>query len=120
KPGPASVVGNTTFPTSYVAGLDGLLTQRYTAQASSIVSVDAGVGGETVAQGAARLPGDITTWAPQGVLLLEAANDRNGGANPTTVVNTLRTMVVHAKGRGLTVFVGTLLPMRVGGRNAGG
>ena len=57
---------------------------------------------------------------PEVLLLLEGVNDLNGGEThgTTEVVNGLRSMVRLARGRGVVVFVGTLLPQRHGGFRA--
>ena len=104
---------------SYPTKLLALLNGRYAGQ--NITMFNAGLGGETVEQGMARLPGVLTTQKPQVLLLQEGANDMTGiafGVPPytvmSTVVNGLRAMIREARGRGILVFVGTLLPQRAG------
>jgi len=119
KLGPASYHGDPRFPDAYVAVLYSLLTDRYTAQTLEVF--DRGVGGEMVQpDGVARLPGVLTTDAPEVLLLLEGVNDLSaGGAGAIpTVISGLRTMIREARGRGITVFIATLLPQRPGGLHA--
>jgi lysophospholipase L1-like esterase len=110
----------------YAFKLRTLLVDRYTAQTISVT--DEGVGGETVIRhspssrsvGVERLPGVLNRDAPEVLLLLEGVNDLNGGDDDTlaAVMNGLRSMVRLARGRGITVFLGTLLPQRPGGFRA--
>ena len=104
---------------SYPTKLLTLLTGRYPGQ--GITMFNAGLGGETVEQGQARLPGVLTAQKPQVLLLQEGANDLTGiafGSPPytvmSTIVNGLRAMIREARRRGILVFVGTLLPQRAG------
>jgi lysophospholipase L1-like esterase len=106
-------------PISYPNRLRSLLTTRYVSQAFTVINE--GNGGEFIADGAADLTRVLTLDNPQVLLLQEGTNDMDSigfGANPetqmTTVVNTLRTMIRTARGRGITVFVGTLTPQRAG------
>jgi lysophospholipase L1-like esterase len=104
---------------SYPTKLLALLSLRYPAQ--TITVFNAGLGGETVDEGSARLPRVLTEQGPPVLLLQEGANDMTGiafGSPPYTVisivVNGLRSMIREARRRGITVFVGTLLPQRPG------
>jgi lysophospholipase L1-like esterase len=120
KLGPTSYVGNPQFPDAYAAVLYDTLTKRYTAQ--TVDMFDRGLGGERVQpDGVARLPTVLAADAPQVLLLLEGVNDliTFGASAIPTVINGLRTMVRAAKGRGITVFLATLLPQRPGGLRAG-
>lgn len=105
---------------SYPFKLQNLLVERYIAQTPPIQVLDEGIGGERVATGLARLPGVLSADAPDVLLLMEGVNDLNsGGASAIpTVVDALRSMVRMAKGRGVKVFVGTLLPQRAGAQRA--
>jgi lysophospholipase L1-like esterase len=97
---------------SYPLKLAALLAGRYTAQ--SIVVVNEGEPGETAAEGSGRLPGVLTSQAPEVLLLLEGINDIHLPGNQAShigpLVQTLRTMTRDAQSRGIRVFVGTLLP----------
>jgi lysophospholipase L1-like esterase len=68
----------------------------------------------------ARLPDVLSRDAPEALLLLEGVNDLNGGRDAAipAVVDGLRSMVRLARGRGIAVFLGTLLPERPGGFRA--
>ncbi|OFW22426.1 MAG: hypothetical protein A3H97_16800 [Acidobacteria bacterium RIFCSPLOWO2_02_FULL_65_29] len=95
---------------SYPRLLQSLLAARYTTQSPSIANE--GNPGEFVADGKLRLPAALAP-APQVLLLQEGANDMNqGGPAVTAIVEDLRTMVREGRTRGMTVFVGTLLPQR--------
>ncbi len=117
KPGPARYDGEDQFPDAYAAVLYKLMTLRYTAQTIDVT--DRGVGGERVQGGVARLPGELNAAAPQVLLLQEGVNDLILGGSIASVIDGLRTMIHEAKSRGIVVFLGTLLPMRLGGSRAG-
>jgi lysophospholipase L1-like esterase len=114
-------------PGSYPFLLETMLRARYTSQTSTIVVLDEGYGGEKVADGLARFGNTINLDAPVGaVLLLEGVNDLNAASviGPASaaipaVVDGLKAMVREARGRGIPVFVATLLPQRPGGPKAG-
>jgi len=113
-------------PGSYPAVLETLLRARYTAQVADIVVLDEGVGGERIEDGVARLGPAINNDRPGAVLVMEGVNNLNAAAAAGNaaaaipdIVNGLRTMIRNARGRGLPVFVGTLLPQRAGGSKAG-
>src|SRR5207237_520067 len=91
---------------------------RYTAQ--SISMTDEGVPGEDVTKGAARLPAVLARDLPEVLLLLEGVNDLNGGHDAAipTVKARLTDMVRQARGRGLPVFLATLIPQRPPGERA--
>jgi lysophospholipase L1-like esterase len=114
--GPLMLV--TSPSVSYPFKLQTLLSSRYTAQ--TMVVLDEGIGGERVAAGTGRLPGVLGADAPQVVLLMEGVNDLNadGAVGIPIVVDALRSMIRTARGRGVEVFIATLLPQRVGGSRA--
>lgn len=104
---------------TYVAKLQTLLRGRYMAQSVSVYN--AGLGGETAAQGKLRLPTVLSQQSVEALMLLEGANDMTaiffGGAPSASiaaVVDGLRSMIRTGRQRGLPVFVGTLLPQRAG------
>jgi lysophospholipase L1-like esterase len=99
---------------AYPLRLQSMLAARYALQ--SITVINQGSGGETAVFGATQFPGVLSNDAPQAVLLLEGVNDINQthAAAIPQVVSSLRSMVQEARRRGMTVFVGTLLPQRRG------
>lgn len=99
-------------PTSYPTKLQTLLRNRYSTQQPTVLNE--GVGGETVEGGVARLPGVLDVDAPHALLLQEGVNNLSGGGSASAVVNGLRTMIRQARGRGIPVLLGTLLPEREG------
>ena len=104
---------------SYPTKLLTLMRTRYFTQASQFVVTNAGLPREWAADGARRLPGVLTSTNPQVLLLLAGANDLEAvptSAGVTTGLNGLLTMVRTARQRGVAVFVGTLPPVRPGGR----
>lgn len=122
--------GNVLGANSYPNDLKALLAARYTTQSFTILTE--GCGGEpTFATnkpppdcpgGVVRLPAVLSADMPQVVLLMEGANDINGGdpgAIPT-MISDLATMVQQARSRGAIVFLATLPPERGGGSRAGG
>ena len=108
-----SIVTSTAYPSVLLT----MLNARYTAQ--TFVVSNAGLGGETTAQGAARLRDVLRANSPEILLLLEGSNDLNQHISADVIVNNLRDMVRAARERGLLVFLGTLPPQRAGGRNTG-
>jgi lysophospholipase L1-like esterase len=105
-------VGDPGPPVGYPFKLRTLLANRYTAQTISMT--DEGLPAESVTMGVTRLPGVLTRDQPEVLLLLEGVNDLNGGRDAAipTVKAGLTTMVREARGRGLAVFLATLLPQR--------
>src|SRR5262249_15925297 len=101
-------------PSSYPSKLQNLLRDRYTSQ--SPIALNEGVGGEKVTEGAGRLPGVLNADMPQALLLQEGVNDINSNDSTaiTSVVNGPQRVIRQAGGRGMPVFLGTLLPERVG------
>jgi lysophospholipase L1-like esterase len=98
-------------PFAYPRVLQVSLTARYTNQ--NVVVANEGIPGESIAAGKDRLAGVLNQQAPQALLLQEGANDMNQARPPLDVhVEDLRSMVRSARSRGITVFVGTLLPQR--------
>jgi lysophospholipase L1-like esterase len=107
-------------PQSYPFKLQNLLVARYTDQIPAIRVLDEGIGGERVDAGLARLGAVLAADSPDVLLLVEGVNDLNSGgaAAMPAILNALRTMVRFARGRGIQVFVGTLLPQRPGASRA--
>ncbi len=123
---------------SYPADLTVLLAQRYTAQGASRVDawcandppspvtpgirvINAGCLGEQAEATAtiARLNDKITVYRPDLVLLLEGVNDLSNAASVPSAVEGVRTLSATARGRGVPVFVSTLLPAISGDVNGG-
>jgi lysophospholipase L1-like esterase len=111
-------------PAPYPGLLQNMLAAHYSEQ--TIVVVNEGCGGERAAGvsdpppcigGIARLPGKLDQDNPQVLLLEEGVNDLTfGGPTPVpALIDALRTMIRTAKGRGVSVFLTTLTPVRVGG-----
>ncbi|MGE3956248.1 MAG: GDSL-type esterase/lipase family protein [Vicinamibacterales bacterium] len=102
---------------AYPVKLQSMLASRYAGQ--SITVINEGNGGETAVQGALDLPRVLNNDTPQALMLLEGINDIHQG-RPTqgsaipNVISSLRSMVQEGKRRGMTVFLATLLPQRVG------
>ena len=105
--------------TPYPAGLKRELEMRYTSQLFFVFAE--GGGGETTAGGAARLPGVLNADMPEVLLLLEGVNDlaSAGSAGISPMISNLRTMIQQAQGRGIRVFLGTLLPEIPNAQRAG-
>jgi lysophospholipase L1-like esterase len=97
-------------PWTYPNVLQSRLRAAYPAQSPSVTN--RGQGGESVAAGATRLPAVLAADAPEVLLLQEGANDVNQGVSPTAIAASLMTMVREARGRGVVVLLGTLLPQR--------
>ena len=109
------------IPYAYPARLADALRARYTAQPELVV-FNEGKAGEFALDGKTRLPDAIKADAPEVLLLMEGANEINvlGRPGVSRAVGALEDMIKDAQRRGVTVFVATLPPQRLGGRNAGG
>jgi lysophospholipase L1-like esterase len=95
---------------AYPRVLQSMLAARYKTQTVSMTNE--GNPGEFVADGKVRLPGTLAS-GPQVLLLLEGANDMNQAHPPIdAIVEDLRAMVREGRGRGMQVFVATMLPQR--------
>ena len=116
----ALLMASVNIPASYPTKLTSLLASRYVTQ--SPVVLNEGLPGEAIQQGVTRLPGVLTQDTPEVLLLQEGVNNINS-RNPAVipvVVDGLRTMIRDARGRGIRVMLGTLLPERPGSCRAGG
>jgi lysophospholipase L1-like esterase len=102
-------------PDSYPSRLQGKLTSRYTTQ--KIVVVNDGRAGENAqATGRTREPTALDVYKPGALLLMEGSNDLLGGdAGAAAGLAALTEMVRAARARGVTVFLATLPPQRLGG-----
>ncbi len=139
--GDSMTAGEITAPLAAVTGVDGsplfrqilvpaesyptkllaLLRARYFTQASQFVVTNAGSSREWAVDGVNRLPTVMAATNAQVVLLLSGANDIQAVPQLDTVeaaALSLRTMIRFARGRGAIVFVATLPPGRLGGRNS--
>ncbi len=97
-------------PWTYPNVLQGRLRAAYPTQTPAVIN--RGQGGESVADGAARISGVLSSDAPEVLLLQEGANDVNQGQSPASIATSLATMVRSARTRGIPVFLGTVLPQR--------
>jgi lysophospholipase L1-like esterase len=110
---------NVTAPAAAYPGvLESLLENRYRLQSFTVANE--GNPGEAVT-GSGTFPRFLTaldTHRPEVLLLQEGVNDVHAPASrrpsPTQIAEALGTMVREAKGRGIPVFLGTLLPERDG------
>ncbi len=105
--------------TPYPTGLRNLLAARYAAQEFTVVN--AGLGAETTGGGVGRLAGVLSANNTQVLLLVEGVNDlapADSSVIPGLISN-LRTMIQTARGRGVIVMLGTLLPEVFGAQRAG-
>lgn len=109
------IVAAADVPSSYPTKLQTLLRQQYSAQ--SPVVVNEGVPGETTTEATERFLTLLTRHQPEVLLLQEGANNVNNSMDPASiaiVIRDLRWMILTARGRGVEVFLGTLLPQRAG------
>ena len=85
------------------------LAIRYRTQQPFVV--DAGISGETTAQGAARIASTIAAGRYEVLLLMEGANDIVGGTLAiAAAANNMQSMVRAGKSAGLRVYLATLPP----------
>jgi lysophospholipase L1-like esterase len=105
-------------PSAYPRQLQGMLANRYTQQ--EVTVANEGLGGECTIgcefNGVDRLPGVLAADSPGVLLLQEGINNVNSNlpSGIPNVITGLRMMIEQAKGRGVTVMLGTLLPERAG------
>lgn len=102
---------------AYPARLATRLRQRYTAQDPEVDN--RGLGGERLQDGLKRLPQVLAQSTARVLLLHEGANNINQHDSADTIASVLGQMVREGRGRGMVVFVGTLLPQRPGACRAG-
>lgn len=96
---------------AYPTVLARLLKDEFPTQNVSVVN--AGIGGERVEEGLARLPGVLAQQRPDALLLLEGFNNlgRDGASGVSEIVDTLRRDIRVAKQAEVAfVFVSTLTP----------
>lgn len=67
--------------------------------------------GETAAEGARRVAGELETHKPETLVLLYGANDMIQSRGSDSAINGLRAMIQAGKARKTRVIVATLLPM---------
>jgi lysophospholipase L1-like esterase len=100
-----------------------LLTQlraRYKSQTSQLQVTNAGWPGEWAEDGVKRLPGMLSSFRPEAVLLLEGSNDLAalGAPGVQRAARAIDTMAREVRNRGARLFIATIPPTRGTGQNA--
>lgn len=114
--GDSITVGEIPDPlTPYPIILQTELRSRYLSQASNIVVVNAGVGGERLTAGVLRFEEAFDTHRPEVVLLMEGINDLLS-LGPEVSTSLLQFMAQQAQSRNARVFLGSMLPTVPGRR----
>jgi lysophospholipase L1-like esterase len=120
-----SLFANVNPPSAAYPGvLEALLESRYRAQSFTVANE--GLPGEAVTNSNTfpRFLNALDTHQPEVLLLQEGVNDLHAPSSrrpsPAAIAAALGTMVREAKGRGIEVFLGTILPERVGACRAFG
>ena len=114
--GDSITVGEIPDPlTPYPIILQTELRSRYVSQASNIVVVNAGVGGERLTAGVLRFETAFDTHRPEVVLLMEGINDLMS-LGPEVSTTLLQFMAQQAQSRNARVFLGSMLPTVPGRR----
>ena len=114
--GDSLTVGEIPDPnTPYPIILQTELRSRYLSQASDIVVINAGAGGERLLDGVLRFENAFAAHRPEVVLLMEGVNDLLS-LGPDISTTLLQGMAQHAMSRNARVFLGSMLPTRPGGR----
>ncbi len=96
-------VGATSASRSYPAQLEAELKRMY--QSTSVVVVNAGIGGQTAAQMLSRLEHDVLRLKPQLVIWQTGVNDVISGVSVRQFEATLRLGINHMKQRGIDVVL---------------
>ncbi len=91
----------------YPPRLQALLEQR--GQSSAVV-INAGLSGESTAEGVSRLPKVLAKNPATALLLMEGTNDINARLSLETITFNLDTMASQAEAAGLTVVHATIIP----------
>jgi lysophospholipase L1-like esterase len=110
-----SLWANVNAPSAAYPGvLETLLENRYRLQSFTVAHE--GKPGEAVTGSATfpRFVAALDAHAPDVLLLQEGVNDVHGRRSPTAIADALGAMIREAKGRGIPVLLGTLLPERDG------
>jgi lysophospholipase L1-like esterase len=94
---------------SYPSNLLSRLSAQYPTQVASLRVANSGVPGEKIFGGAERFPSALTADLPEAVLIMEGVNDL-WWIGPDVTTSLLRSMVATAKGWGVRVFIGSMLP----------
>ena len=94
---------------SYPSNLLSRLSAHYPTQVASLRVANSGMPGEKIFGGAERFPAALTADLPDAVLIMEGVNDL-WWIGPEVTTALLRSMVATAKGWGVRVFVGSMLP----------
>ncbi|MBY0496419.1 MAG: hypothetical protein K2Y23_19605 [Cyanobacteria bacterium] len=103
------VVPSASYPTQ----LQSRLAARYISQSGAITVTNAGLAGENLFRAVVRFDEVIGSSLPEVVLIMHGLNNLGGdGTDVPTVL--IRDMVRTAKGRGIRVFVGSMLPTIAG------
>jgi lysophospholipase L1-like esterase len=105
---------------SYPSVLQGLLTARYTTQASSITVRNEGLPGER-ARGEntqSRFSQAVSSFRPDVVLIMHGYNDIEDPSVLTATTNAIAVMASEARNRGARIFIANLAPSRTSGSNA--
>ena len=114
--GDSITVGEIPDPTTpYPIILQTELRSRYLPQANEIVVINAGKGGERLLNGVLRFGEAFASARPDAVLLMEGINDLLS-IGPDVSTTLLQSMAQHAMSRNARVFLGSMLPTRLGGR----
>jgi len=94
---------------SYPTQLHALLEGRYASQASAITVINAGVGGENTFRAILRFDDELATNVPDAAIIMHGINNLAIDRGDVLTI-LMRSMVQSAKNRGVTVFVGSMLP----------
>jgi lysophospholipase L1-like esterase len=94
---------------SYPTQLHTMLDARYPSQASAISVTNAGLGGENTFRAVLRFDDELAANAPDAVIIMHGINNLAVDRGDVLTI-LIRSMVQSAKNRGVTVFVGSMVP----------
>jgi len=109
-------VASAAYPTVLAKNL----IKAYPLQEDAIAVANFGAGGEKAADARTRFISALNVVRPEGVLIMEGANDiplgEDGAAS--AAAGEIRIMAAEARSRGMRVFIATIPPPRPGGSRA--
>jgi len=116
--GPGSVTRQVVVPqAAWPAVVLRTLQGRYSSQSNSFTVANHGLSGEQAIYARSRFISSLNTVRPEVVMFLHGHNDISGGRDGAAsgAASEIEAMAAEARGRGIRMFIGTVLPARTSG-----